>query len=112
IMVSNRLPFSWNSHTEELQLSSGGLVTAISGIRSQKPISWVGIAPSGIDKQTFRNKLGSLSSKKKFIPLFVDEKLYDSYYNGMCNSVIWPLLHYESELADFKDDYWNAYSKV
>src|SRR5690606_33143612 len=50
--------------------------------------------------------------REKFHPLFFDEKLYDSYYNGMCNGVLWPLFHYESGQFSFSEHAWSAYQQV
>jgi trehalose 6-phosphate synthase/phosphatase len=42
----------------------------------------------------------------------VDKDLYDKYYNGFSNSVLWPLFHYFSSLADYDNQYFEAYVQV
>ena len=46
------------------------------------------------------------------IPVFVDKDLYDNYYNGFSNSVLWPLFHYFSSLANYESQYFEAYVQV
>ena len=48
IIVSNRLPFSYDSKQKELKPSSGGLVTAIRGITSREKTLWVGAVPEEV----------------------------------------------------------------
>jgi trehalose 6-phosphate synthase/phosphatase len=47
-----------------------------------------------------------------FEPLFVEAELYQSYYNGFCNDVLWPLLHYEMHHAHFTNQNWHAYQNI
>ncbi len=106
IIVSNRLPFSWNAQESKLEPSSGGLVTAISGIRSEHRSLWVGGVPEDVDTAQLNKRT------KQYRAVSVPAKLYEPYYNGMCNNVLWPLLHYESELVQYSEKYWKAYQEV
>lgn len=108
IIVSNRLPFSIN-HEGEIIQSSGGLVSAISGIKDDINKVWVGIAPDKVDEKKWKNL--TIENKEKFIPVFTDNKLYKKYYNGISNDVIWPIFHYEASM-NFKWENWTAYEKV
>jgi trehalose 6-phosphate synthase/phosphatase len=108
IIVSNRLPFSLNKNGE-IKQSSGGLVSAISGISDDIPKKWVGISP---DKVTPRKwKKLELENKRIYKPVFIDPKLYKKYYNGISNDVLWPIFHYELSL-NFDWENWEAYEKV
>ncbi len=71
---------------------------------------WVGIAPEGIDESTWQGM--SLDYQKSYQPVFVDEKTYDAYYNGIANDVFWPLFHYEGSMIKFSLDNWQAYQRV
>jgi trehalose 6-phosphate synthase/phosphatase len=46
------------------------------------------------------------------LPVFVDKDLYENYYNGFANSVLWPLFHYFSNLANYETQYFDAYVQV
>src|SRR4030095_10649445 len=45
-------------------------------------------------------------------PLFVDKQLYNDYYNGFSNSVLWPLFHYFPTLVQYPASYYDAYVQV
>lgn len=108
IIVSNRLPFSVDQ-TGQIKQSSGGLVSAISGINQDITKKWVGIAPDKVTPKRWE-KL-EIENKKMYRPVFVDLKLYKKYYNGISNDVLWPIFHYELSMNfDWSD--WEAYEKV
>jgi hypothetical protein len=46
------------------------------------------------------------------LPVFVDKDLYENYYNGFANSVLWPLFHYFSNTGDYESQYFDAYVQV
>ncbi|MAZ47517.1 MAG: hypothetical protein CME65_03075 [Halobacteriovoraceae bacterium] len=114
IIVSNRLPFSLagspDKKTQKIKQSSGGLVTAINGIKTKNEIRWIGSLAPGINENHIKN----FKSKKNvsFSYPVISEELYDAYYNGFCNDVLWPLLHYETDLIQYKKENYDAYVKV
>ena len=121
IIVSNRLPFSLDKSGDKPQLrqSSGGLVSAIKGYFDKTADQaqqfndqlWVGSVDfSPQDYEPVRNE--TAGQKLKVEPIFLDENLYSDYYNGFSNSVIWPLFHYFPSFADYKKEYFDAYTKV
>ena len=114
IIVSNRLPFSLtessDKKTQKIKQISGGLVTAINGIKSKNPIRWIGSLAPGITKKhisEFKSKENVSFSYPEF-----SQELYDAYYNGFCNDVLWPLLHYETDLIRYKKENFEAYVEV
>jgi trehalose 6-phosphate synthase/phosphatase len=109
IIVSNRLPFRKNEDGE-LTRSSGGLVTALSGVKTDAEQLWVGIAPESIDENAWQGM--PLDYQKRYQPVFVDDTTYDAYYNGIANDVFWPLFHYEGSMIKFSLDNWQAYQRV
>ena len=113
ITVSNRLPFSLSSDGKRVSTSSGGLVSALSGVKSNGPRVWVGCAPDGLTDEAWpRIKQNLADSSWIFEPVFYNAKTYDLYYNGCCNDVLWPLLHYETNFVDFKAETWAAYKEM
>ena len=120
IIVSNRLPFSIESTSDgpRLRQSSGGLVSAIKGYfektagASQKFNGklWVG----GVDfsPQDYDRIKNSIDDNIKVEPLFLDKGLYNKYYNGFSNSVLWPLFHYFPSLVEYRSDYFQAYKEA
>lgn len=110
IIISNRLPFSKNPVTGKMEPSTGGLVSAISGIHSDQEKIWVGVAPPEMSESQWKEKTDK--QFERYVPVFVNPTTYDLYYNGMANDVIWPLFHYETNYVRFQWDYWGAYKKV
>lgn len=113
ILVSNRLPFKLLP-SGKFSPSSGGLVTAIGGIRSKTKVEriWVGGAPEGLTDAEWRDRPQVNSGPWQHLPVFVEPQLYDSFYNGFCNDVLWPLLHYQSDQVRFADSAWDSYVRV
>ncbi|XP_014261998.1 alpha,alpha-trehalose-phosphate synthase [UDP-forming]-like [Cimex lectularius] len=123
IVVSNRLPFVLSRNEKEIlerKQSAGGLVTAVAPVVIECKglwIGWSGIhdmdADEAIPEADPEDKAptsGLLSSQ--IIPVQLDEKLFESYYNGCCNGTLWPLFHSMPDRAVFKAETWKAYCKV
>ena len=110
IIVSNRLPFSYDEKKQKLSPSSGGLVTAIRGIKTKEEVLWVGSLPSDVPKSLVENYQDK--DKIHFSYPDLEKELYESYYNGFCNDVLWPILHYETDSVKFRPKNWQDYIKV
>ncbi len=113
IIGSNRLPFKYKGEGR-FAPSSGGLVAAIGGIHTDDQVEkiWIGGAPEGLNEAEWRARPAQTNDGWQFRPVFTDPQLYDAYYNGFCNDVLWPLLHYQNDLVRFKDSTWSAYVQV
>ena len=109
IIVSNRLPFAYDKQTKKLTVSSGGLVTAIIGIQTNDQILWIGSLPDDFPRSLISKKK---DKKLRYSSPHISKKLYEDYYNGFCNDVLWPILHYESELVRFNSKLWQSYKQV
>lgn len=110
IIVSNRLPFSYDAKKNKLKESSGGLVTAIKGIKTKQKIKWIGSLSEEIPKdlvKDFKEK-SNITYSYPILPT----ALYKSYYNKFCNDFLWPIFHYETEIAKFSPKAWEDYKKV
>jgi len=121
IIVSNRLPFSIDHEGDGVKLrqSSGGLVSAIKSYfesnRIQEGVTeklWVGVAdfPQEDWDQLVINQ--SIGCDFEIQPLFVDKQVYNDYYNGFSNSVLWPLFHYFPTLVQYPASYYEAYVQI
>ncbi len=118
IIVSNRLPFSIDREGDEVKFrqSSGGLVSAIKSYfennRQQEEITeklWIGVAD--FPQEDWNNFAVNQVKEYDFEiqPIFVDKQVYNDYYNGFSNSVLWPLFHYFPTLVQYPDNYYDAY---
>lgn len=122
IIVSSRLPFSLDKDGDKVSLrqSSGGLVSAIKSFfdnaaAQRSELSgkmWVGVAD--FPREDWDQAQASAAEKPDFevLPVFVNKELYEDFYNGFANSVLWPLFHYFSTLATYESRYFDAYVQV
>ena len=121
IIISNRLPFSLDREGDKVTIrqSSGGLVSAIKSYFENTAVQkgeltqklWMGVADfPHEDWELAASHVAGLEFG--VIPVFADKELYDKYYNGFSNSVLWPLFHYFSSLVDYDAQYFDAYVQV
>jgi hypothetical protein len=116
IVVSNRLPITINrkdDNTFDYKKSSGGLVTAMTGMKGCE-FKWVGWTGCESKDENEREKLRTdLMEKHKCHPVFLSDSDADKYYSGFSNGVLWPLFHYLYEKNSvFNEEQWEAYQKV
>jgi trehalose 6-phosphate synthase/phosphatase len=115
LLVSNRLPVTFNEKLNEFTPSSGGLVSAIRGLDIAKvgqDFDWMGIMTDDIDLQQLdllkRIRFGDMRCH----PIVVPKAAYNAYYNKYCNNVLWPLFHYERSMVHHSPSGWKAYQEV
>lgn len=111
IIVSNRLPFDKDAATGKLVRSSGGLIAAITGIKTENEKVWVGAAPPDLTSEEWKQN-PQKSKSLDYEPIFISKKSYETYYNDVSNDVLWPLFHYESARVKFEWKAWEVYRKV
>jgi trehalose 6-phosphate synthase/phosphatase len=120
VVVSNRLPFQLLEKSGKITLkeSDGGLVSALKsyfegdarGTFSSK--WWIGSAE--FPEKRWQKFSAKQRNKDAFevAPLFVDQKVYNKYYNGFCNATLWPLFHYFPSFVEFDENTFKAYEEV
>jgi hypothetical protein len=115
IVVSNRLPVTISRNddgTYNFKLSSGGLVSALSGCKKQMDFTWIGwpgkalravLRPSqrlrqGLDvPMEEREGLEKrLNDEYQCSPVYLSDEIAERHYNGFSNSILWPLFHYRA----------------
>ncbi|MCR9141296.1 MAG: bifunctional alpha,alpha-trehalose-phosphate synthase (UDP-forming)/trehalose-phosphatase [bacterium] len=103
ILVSNRLPVQFDPKTKKFRKSDGGLVQALSGVKLDGAAVWMGSVAGDEDPKRYGKGLH---------PVPIEEELYEKYYSGLANDVLWPLFHYELDYVRFDWDIWDAYCAV
>jgi trehalose 6-phosphate synthase/phosphatase len=97
VIASNRLPFTVESDSHELKLqpTSGGLAAALASVHSHGENVWIGWPGdcSGLDERQ-RAELSSELRRTRVVPVDLSGSELVEYYDGVCNSVLWPVLHY------------------
>lgn len=117
-IVSNRLPLTIEKADEKYNYrqSSGGLISAVNaylnsegnGVFAQK--IWAGVP--GCSEKVWDMVAANIDAEYDYLPVFVQNKAYDHYYNGFANSVLWPLFHYFPSFADYQPSFFEAYKTV
>lgn len=118
ILVSNRLPVQATKVEGKIVLteSDGGLVSAVKSYfdTAQAQFTeklWVGACELTEAKWT-KASAECLSSSYTLVPVFIDKKTFDHYYNGFCNATLWPLFHYFLSYTEFKEEEFARYEAV
>lgn len=120
LVVANRLPVSATRTGDvwSLELSAGGLVSALLGVR-QFETRWIGWAGVNVSDEVGQIALKNALEEKRCVPVFLDEETVHQYYNGYCNNVLWPLFHYlglpqEDRLSATRslEDQFEAYKRA
>ena len=96
ILVANRLPVSVDFSNEQLIIkdSHGGLATGMRGLHKQQEMSWVGWPGGAPNSDAQRADLEQQLVKFSAKPVYLSSGEAERFYEGMSNSVIWPLFHY------------------
>lgn len=115
IIVSNRLPITINKDAEgeyHFKMSSGGLVSALSGFKKSLDFTWIGWPGFFIplaDRPLVDKRLMDEYSCQA---VYLDDDVADRHYNGFSNSILWPLFHYHPGEMNFDEENWLAYRQA
>ncbi|KAF9434520.1 Trehalose-6-P synthase/phosphatase complex synthase subunit [Entomortierella beljakovae] len=115
LVVSNRLPVTITkdaSGTYQYKMSSGGLVSALSGLKRMMKFTWIGWPGLFIPEDERALVQKELLEKYSCLPVFIDDDIADMHYNGFSNSILWPLFHYHPGEISFNEDDWGAYQQA
>ncbi|KAJ2099164.1 Trehalose-6-P synthase/phosphatase complex synthase subunit, partial [Coemansia sp. S100] len=113
IVVSNRLPVTLEQKGSEwsFKLSSGGLVSALSGLKREMSFTWVGWPGKDFGADD-RVKIDNLLKENACSAVYLDDETAELYYNGFANSILWPLFHYHPGEMMFEETAWDAYQRA
>ncbi|MDT4989752.1 MAG: trehalose 6-phosphate synthase [Micromonosporaceae bacterium] len=113
VVVANRLPVDQVTTPQGRQWrrSPGGLVTALQPVLASRHGTWVGwtgspSAPSDPPIEPFEID----DVRLRPVPLSTDE--VERYYEGYCNSSLWPLYHDAVETPAYRRRWFEAYRRV
>lgn len=117
IVVSNRLPVTLSQPGSSgegdwsFKLSSGGLVSALSGLKKEMSFTWVGWPGKDFGRDD-RQKIDRLLQENSCSAVYLDDTTAELYYNGFANSILWPLFHYHPGEMVFEEEAWAAYQRA
>lgn len=112
LVVSNRLPVTIKRSPNgdyDYTMSSGGLVTALQGLKKSTEFQWLGWPGLELPEAEQARVNKDLMDKFKCTAIFLSDKLADLHYNGFSNSILWPLFHYHPGEMNFDENAWAAY---
>ncbi len=114
IIASNRLPVKISEVDGEFTVepSAGGLATGLKSYHKQNDSVWIGWPGIDVTETKQKKEVAALLAKEQCIPVYLNNELIENYYDGFSNATLWPLFHYFTEYATFKENYWEAYKKV
>ncbi len=123
ISISYRLPYRFSVSHGRLVTSpsAGGLATALTSYFDRsveqaerfESLHWIGV--SDISKKIF-DKVGESGvverGEIKMHPIFITSQSKENFYDGFCNSVLWPLFLYFPSYVVYKKIYFDEYIKA
>lgn len=114
IIASNRLPVKISEVEGEfvVEPTAGGLATGLKSYHKSNNSLWIGWPGVNEGAPEEKKEITRLLAKEHCAPLFLDEELIENYYDGFSNATLWPLFHYFTEYAEFREGYWEAYKAV
>ena len=92
LLISNRLPITVKRSTDgkyDYSLSSGGLVTGLSGLAKTTTFLWYGWPGLEIPKDEVpdvTSKLKEQDERFDAVPVFMSDELADRHYNGFSST--------------------------
>ncbi|KAI9676890.1 MAG: Trehalose-6-P synthase/phosphatase complex synthase subunit [Caeruleum heppii] len=115
LLVSNRLPITIKRQEDgnyDFSMSSGGLVSGLSGLSKSTTFQWYGWPGLEIPEDDIEHVTKKLKDDYNAVPVSIDDELADRHYNGFSNSILWPLFHYHPGEITFDDSAWIAYREA
>ncbi|EEH22295.1 alpha,alpha-trehalose-phosphate synthase [UDP-forming] [Paracoccidioides brasiliensis Pb03] len=112
LLVSNRLPITIKRSDDgkyEFSMSSGGLVSGLSGLSKSTTFQWYGWPGLQVPEDEILLLKKRLADEYDAVPVLIDDNLADKHYNGFSNSILWPLFHYHPGEITFDESAWFAY---
>jgi len=85
LLVSNRLPITIKRSDEgkyEMSMSSGGLVSGLSGLSKTTRFQWYGWPGLEVPSDEVQDLESQLREEYNAVPIMLDDELADRHYNG------------------------------
>ncbi|KAK9366476.1 glycosyl transferase [Lipomyces kononenkoae] len=115
LVISNRLPVTIKRSENgdyDFAMSSGGLVSALSGLKKSTTFTWFGWPGLEVPDDERALVVKRLRDEFSCVPVFLSDELADLHYNGFSNSILWPLFHYHPGEMNFDEIAWEAYREA
>ncbi len=115
-IISNRLPIKIiKNESGEFHFikSEGGLATGLASLDMPNlEKHWIGWPGMEIKDDMSQEKIKKELNAMNYHPVFLSEKQIQLYYEGYCNSTLWPLFHYFYSFMEYDNRHWDIYKDV
>jgi trehalose 6-phosphate synthase/phosphatase len=115
LIVSNRLPFRAYVEGEEVVLtpSTGGVASGLRVLHDETDSLWIGW-PGDLSCMPRRHRtiVRTHMRNHHIVPVSLTRGESQEYYDGFCNSILWPLLHYQIDRLPLATPEWRTYRQV
>ncbi|HXW20872.1 MAG TPA: trehalose-6-phosphate synthase [Roseiarcus sp.] len=108
ILVSNRV----NVPAVGAPRQAGGLTVAVNAALKQREGVWFGWSGKVSANGDTPSASVILRRRRTYITLDLSENDFQEYYNGFANRVLWPILHYRVDLAEYTSVDLSGYLRV
>jgi len=114
LVVSNRLPYTVRVSNGQVDLapSTGGLATGMRPLLERGLATWVGWPGLSLEDVKDVEGLSRALRVRGIVSVWLSREEVENYYEGFCNSTLWPLFHYFPERAIYNPTYWDWYVRV
>lgn len=112
LVMSNRAPVRvvLEHGQRRIEPTVGGVGSTFLRLLEQHGGAW--IAWSGVREDQVRLTLAGVESRFSMIFARLSERDISSYYYGMCNRALWPLMHFMTLNCRFDTAQWKSYCHV
>jgi trehalose 6-phosphate synthase/phosphatase len=115
LIVSNRLPFRAHVEEEEVVLtpSTGGVASGLRVLHNETNSLWIGW-PGDLSSMPRRHRtiVRAHMRNHHIVPVNLTRSESQEYYDGFCNGILWPLLHYQIDRLPLRAPEWRTYRQV
>jgi len=106
IVVSNRVAMPTRGTNR-----AGGLEVALEKVFNKYSGIWFGWSGRVVSKEAIETKTVDAGNRQNVVTDLTEED-YREYYNGFANRVLWPILHYRLDLAEYSRRDLSSYLRV
>jgi trehalose 6-phosphate synthase len=107
-ILSNRVSIP----TTGRAIHAGGLEVALRALLKENQCVWMGWSGKAVDDPARVEIRHASVDGTDYIVSDLSARDFEEYYNGFANRVLWPVLHYRQDLAEFSRRDLSGYLKV
>ncbi len=107
VIVSNRVAVP----EKNAKARAGGLEVAVQAALKHKTCTWFGWSGKVVPHRQITTRT-VVHDRVTYITLDLSKEDHQEYYNGFTNRVLWPILHYRIDLAEFSRRDLTGYLRV